>query len=1037
MLLRQRCRWAAVMLVAGCAGVVPAGGGGEGGVGGAAGPELAGEGEGEGEGASDGDAGAGAGGDGVDQRADGEFEDQCSTDDECASRRCMDGFCSRGCRDDEDCRGRVLRVCVTLPDTGADRETACVRIDRTDCRPCLFSNECGGYGRNRCVDRDGNRACATFCLSEDDCAVGFSCEQATDVDGLTASVCTLAGGCPACQDGDGDRFGEGAECDGPDCDDTRADVHPGAFETCDGVDEDCDGDVDEGFGVGGECDGEDSDRCAFGRLVCSPGGDEAVCGPEEIEDIEEVCDGLDNDCDGVPDNGPGMCPDGQACVEGRCVGCDPEREICDGVDNDCDDEVDEDFAVGEPCAVGDGVCEEAGRLICTAARDDVRCDAEPGAAAAEACNGLDDDCDGVVDNVLGVGDACVAGRGACEARGELRCAPDGGAPQCSAAPGPAGGEQCNGLDDDCDGAVDNVAGLGDECVVGRGACEARGQLQCAPGNRAPQCSVAPGAGERELCNGRDDDCDGQIDNGLGLGNECVVGRGACERRGRLRCAGDGVNTECDIAPGEPGVERCNGGDDNCDGRVDEDLDCATPDGSLRLVGGGDGREGRVEILHDGRWGTICDDRWEVADAQVVCRQLGLPFGDAEAFGNARFGQGRDPIWLDDVGCGGAEARLDQCGHPGWGVHNCGHREDASVRCADPPPPPHPCDAPGVAREGVNQGVVRPAASQAGPDDCGGGAGPEVALRFQAPRQGLWSFDTGGSQNGYDTVLYLRSDCRQQRSELECNDDAGGRTTSRLELDLNAGQTVYVFVDGFGQNDAGSWTLTIETVEDDCDDVDPCNGDDDDCDGDVDEDANCGAGRFCARAGRCVDEPWERNNIRPSTHFGRNGEARGRVAGCQRWPALAGWHHGGNNVNDLPFWTYASDCGVPANLEAPGDYPGFYARYDLDVPYDDEYIIEAYVPGRRCDHDNDRRSQQVHYIVDNDGGRNVHLLADQREQNFDQWVRLTGSIRLSASGNHKLYFYDDAWGGMCCNDGPNCVGPNWVYADHVRIVRVAN
>jgi len=121
------------------------------------------------------------------------------------------------------------------------------------------------------------------------------------------------------------------------------------------------------------------------------------------------------------------------------------------------------------------------------------------------------------------------------------------------------------------------------------------------------------------------------------------------------------------------------GSTDCTHSEDASVECSYPgSSSIRLVNGGP-NYGRVEVNHNGQWGTVCDDRWDINDADVVCRQLGLSRA-VSAPHRALYGQGSDPVWLDNVNCTGGEASLFECAHNGWGVHNCGHGEDAGVVC---------------------------------------------------------------------------------------------------------------------------------------------------------------------------------------------------------------------------------------------------------------------------------------------------------------------------------------------------------------------
>ncbi|NWX93642.1 DMBT1 protein, partial [Nothoprocta pentlandii] len=126
------------------------------------------------------------------------------------------------------------------------------------------------------------------------------------------------------------------------------------------------------------------------------------------------------------------------------------------------------------------------------------------------------------------------------------------------------------------------------------------------------------------------------------------------------------------------------GQNNCNHGEDAGVVCSDPQtpstGDLRLVNGPNRCSGRVEVLHDHKWGTVCDDGWDLNDATVVCQQLGCG-AVISAPGRAYFGQGQDPIWLDRVACAGTETALSKCWAKPWGQHSCTHAEDASVVCS--------------------------------------------------------------------------------------------------------------------------------------------------------------------------------------------------------------------------------------------------------------------------------------------------------------------------------------------------------------------
>ena len=117
------------------------------------------------------------------------------------------------------------------------------------------------------------------------------------------------------------------------------------------------------------------------------------------------------------------------------------------------------------------------------------------------------------------------------------------------------------------------------------------------------------------------------------------------------------------------------GNSNCTHSQDASVECS----AVRLVNGG-ANYGRVEVNLKGIWGTVCDDEWDINDANVVCRQLGFSNASSAPIG-ATYGQGSGYIWMDNVNCQGGEASLFDCNHiQTWSTYRCTHREDAGVVC---------------------------------------------------------------------------------------------------------------------------------------------------------------------------------------------------------------------------------------------------------------------------------------------------------------------------------------------------------------------
>lgn len=449
--------------------------------------------------------------------------------------------------------------------------------------------------------------------------VDNNCQSGTDEN---STKCGTPEHCPSTETCDGIDN----DCDGV-TDESCPFCVPSA-EICDGCDNDCDGIADDGvadvacgLATPANCVGTQSCKAAqavpVGTCAAGNSGYNACTNSPEAE----VCDGIDNDCDGVADDGlpstecvPGTAPGGliyggtsqckkgtQAC-NGSCTGfVGPSAEICDGVDNDCDGTVDEGIGVvGLQCGISNAPC-SPGLTACVGGA--LVCQGGVG-PDAEVCDGADNDCDGKVDEAP-LADAPSSGNngcwnepGNCCSYGTLSwCPPAGGAcvgngtlaPPCNrgtlACDGASGWicqgdkgpqpEVCDGVDNDCDGSPDDgsLAGIGDVCGDDTGECQA-GLTACAGG--IITCSGEIGVAT-ELCDGLDNDCDGVIDNDIPTGGACTpdydtalypgTRAGAPCQPGVLECDGAGGLT-CVGGLG-PNPELCDGVDNDCDGNVDE------------------------------------------------------------------------------------------------------------------------------------------------------------------------------------------------------------------------------------------------------------------------------------------------------------------------------------------------------------------------------------------------------------------------------------------------------------------------------------
>ena len=399
-------------------------------------------------------------------------------------------------------------------------------------------------------------------------------------------------------DADGDGWGGATEivsCDQPidfvdrtgDCDDTELYVFPGAVELCDGLDNDCDGEVDPDGSAGlltwyFDFDGDGHGNPTVSQLACSAPTDYVLLGDDCDDSSDqalpggtEVCDNLDNDCNGLVDDSVATATTWYLDVDGDTFGstafsvvacdnpggfsdnatdCDDSDgnvfpgapEVCNGLDDDCDsvtpaDEADGDTDGFQPCS---GDCDDAAATVYP--------------SAPELCDGLDNDCDSVVpaNETDGDSDTITICAGDC----------DDGDPSIY----PGAPELCDGEDEDCDGAIDNGATSLDWYFDLDGDTYGNPAIHvedCAPPgpsgwvNNDDDCddsSTNVYLGATELCDGLDNDCDGSLQ----AIEDDVDGDSY------MLCEGDCDDNDGGIHPGA--TDFCDGVDQNCDGTYDED-----------------------------------------------------------------------------------------------------------------------------------------------------------------------------------------------------------------------------------------------------------------------------------------------------------------------------------------------------------------------------------------------------------------------------------------------------------------------------------